>query len=93
MSLEKKRKISFWTWYGKQTVRVLIAFVKKLNLRNIDAEAEAVIGFFLLVFSFLPMLFFPVVFHNLLDYVLPLLSMIFIGLTVLAHGVYRMEDC
>lgn len=93
MSCEKKRKIGFWTWYGKETVKILILFAKKLKLRKIDGEAEAVIDFFCLVFSFLPMLAFPVVFHNLLDYLLPLFSTIFFGLTILAHGIYRMEDC
>ena len=88
MSCEKKRKKGFWTWYGKETVRLLIICTKKFNLRNIDGEAEA-----LMVFSFLPMLAFPVVFHNLLDYLLPLFSTVFFGLTILAHGIYRMEDC
>lgn len=94
MSCEKKRKIGFWTWYGQKIVTSSIAFVKKLNPRNISGEVEGVIGFFMMVFSFLPMLFFPRVFNNILDYLLPLLGTFFIGLTVLSHGLYRIEeDC
>lgn len=102
MSCEKKRKIGFWTWYGQKIVTSSIAFVKKLNPKAVDGEAEGVIGFFMMAFSFffmmafsfLPMLFFPRVFNNILDYLLPLLGTFFIGLTVFSHGLYRIEeDC
>ena len=94
MSLEKRRKIGFWTWYGNKIMTVAIDSVKKLNPKAVDGEAEGVIGFFMMVFSFLPMLFFPRVFNNILDYLLPLLGTFFIGLTVLSHGLYRIEeDC